>query len=53
MSTEEQSRPNSNETSAIENMISEGGLGADIYYIHRTTDKENNKSTPARLGEPK
>jgi hypothetical protein len=39
MTAKEQSQ--AKEAKAIQDMINEGGLGADVYYINEGTDKEN------------
>jgi hypothetical protein len=42
MTVEEQSQVMMKDMNAIENMISEGGLGADVYYTNENPEQENN-----------
>ena len=44
MSAEEQAQQVDYEANAIRNMINEGGLGADIYYIESSNKKTEIKS---------
>lgn len=40
MAEEEQKKQLEEETNAIRDMINEGGLGADIYYIYNSTEED-------------